>query len=154
MHALFALLLGGSQSLMEQPGSFSSCMVPACLTELVSLGRRQVRASGVYCGALVQSPSSLSPLPSFLSSWELGGVLMSGRLEHSPAGDGGTSGHALWISCAEICLGLKREVRVVMLTTLAPVQHFSSLVASLLSMFPRPVSTWLLGWLRRVLETH
>lgn len=42
------------------------------------------------------------------------------------AGDGGTSGHALWISCAEICLGLEREVRMVMLTTLAPVQHFSS----------------------------
>lgn len=137
---------------MEPPCSFSSCMVPACLTELAGLGRRQVRASGVYCGAQVRSLSS--PSPSSLSLWELGGGDADAwKVGNTPsAGDGGTSGHALWISCAEICLGLEREMRMVMLTTLAPVQNLSSLVASLLSMFPRPVSTWLLGWLRGVLE--
>lgn len=150
MHALFALLLGGSQSLVEQPGSFSSCMVPACLTELVGLGRRQVRANVVWSTGAV-TLVTFAFVPVFPGVW---GVLMPGRLEHSPAGDGGTSGPAVWISCAEICLGLKRAVSVVMLTILAPVQHFSSLVASLLSMFPWPVSTWLLGWLRGVLETH
>lgn len=53
---------------MEQPGSFSYCTVPACLAELVGLGRRQVRASVVWSTGTV-TLVTFAFVPVFLGAW-------------------------------------------------------------------------------------